>query len=165
MYSSSLSSASCYNIWSIHSPYQRKPFSCYNILSISEKTIVSCLSPPQISVEQSLRDCSQHNTSNIRRQTLTLENPIFLWCIVRFLSGSRPDHLKPKLQKRCLALLPGHKKFTWNPWNLSFHYIHCSGQFTPKMTANAEPRLLSSLVWIDSGAEVSQHRLESFLMK
>ena len=26
---------------------------------------------------------------------------------------------------------------------------HCTGQFTPKMKANAEPRLLSSLVWID----------------
>ena len=35
------------------------------------------------------------------------------------------------------------------PWNLSFNYIHCTGQFTPKMKANAEPRLLSSLVWID----------------
>ena len=41
------------------------------------------------------------------------------------------------------------KMMTWIPRNLSFHYIHCSGQFTPKMTANAEPRLLSSLVWID----------------
>ena len=29
---------------------------------------------------------------------------------------------------------------------LSFRYIHCAGQFTPKMKANAEPRLLSSLV-------------------
>ena len=27
----------------------------------------------------------------------------------------------------------------------------CNGQFTPKMKANAKPRLLSSLVWIDSG--------------
>ena len=42
---------------------------------------------------------------------------------------------------------------------------HCTGQFTPKMKANAEPRLLSSLVWIDSGAVVSQHRLESLFMK
>ena len=33
------------------------------------------------------------------------------------------------------------------------------------MKANAEPRLLSSLVWIDSDVVVSQHRLESFLMK
>ena len=48
------------------------------------------------------------------------------------------------------------------PWNLSFRYVHCIGQFTPKMKANAEPRLLSSLVWIDSGIVVSQHRLESF---
>ena len=53
----------------------------------------------------------------------------------------------------------------WIPWNLSFRYIHCTGQFTPKMKANAEPRLLSSLVWIDSGAVVSQHRLESFSIK
>ena len=45
---------------------------------------------------------------------------------------------------------------TWIPWNLSLRYIHCSGQFTPKMKANAEPRLLSSLVWIDSGVVVSQ---------
>ena len=30
------------------------------------------------------------------------------------------------------------------------------------MKANAEPRLLSSLVWIDSSIVVSQHRLESF---
>ena len=41
---------------------------------------------------------------------------------------------------------------------------HCTGQFTPKMKANAEPRLLSSLVWIDSGIVVWQHRLESFFM-
>ena len=52
---------------------------------------------------------------------------------------------------------------TWIPWNLSFHYIFISlkrtpndavtplrqSQFTPKMKANAVPRLLSSLVWID----------------
>ena len=30
------------------------------------------------------------------------------------------------------------------------------------MKANAEPRLLSSLVWIDSGVVLSQNRLESF---
>ena len=53
----------------------------------------------------------------------------------------------------------------WIPWNLSFRYSHCTGQFTPKMKANAEPRLLSSLVWIDSGVVVSQHHLESFFMK
>ena len=28
---------------------------------------------------------------------------------------------------------------------------HCTGQFTPKMKANAKPCLLSSLEWIDSG--------------
>ena len=39
---------------------------------------------------------------------------------------------------------------------------HWTGQFTPKMKANAELLVLSSLVWIDSGDEVSQHRLESF---
>ena len=54
---------------------------------------------------------------------------------------------------------------TWIPWNLSFRYIHWTGQFTPKMKANAEPRLLSSLVWIDSGLVVSQHRLESYFIK
>ena len=36
-------------------------------------------------------------------------------------------------------------------------------QFTPKK--KAVPRLLSSLVWIDPGVVVSQHRLESFFMK
>ena len=54
---------------------------------------------------------------------------------------------------------------TWIPWNLPIRYIHCTGQFTPKMKANAESRLLSSLVWIDSGIVVSQRRLESFFMK
>ena len=53
---------------------------------------------------------------------------------------------------------------SWIPWNLSFRYIRCTGQFTPKMKANTEPRLLSSLVGIDSSAVVSQHRLESFFM-
>ena len=52
---------------------------------------------------------------------------------------------------------------SWIPWNLSFRYIlfhekkatndavtpQCRSQFTPKMKANAVPRLLSSLVWID----------------
>ena len=52
--------------------------------------------------------------------------------------------------------------WSWIPWNLSFPYIQSTGQFTPKMKANAEPRLLSSLVWIDSGVVVSQHSLESF---
>ena len=41
----------------------------------------------------------------------------------------------------------------------------CQSQFTPEMKANAVPRLLSSLVWIDSGVVVSQHRLESFFIK
>ena len=50
--------------------------------------------------------------------------------------------------------------FSWIPWNLPFLYIHCTGQFTPKMKANAEPRLLSSLMWIDSGIVLSQHCLE-----
>ena len=52
--------------------------------------------------------------------------------------------------------------YSWIPWNSSFRCIDCTGQFTPKMEANTEPRLLSSLVWIDSGVVVSQHRLESF---
>ena len=59
----------------------------------------------------------------------------------------------------------GQRTASWIQWNLSFRYIHCTGQFTPKMKANAEPRLLSSLVWIDSGVVVSQHRLESFFIK
>ena len=52
---------------------------------------------------------------------------------------------------------------SWIPWN--FRYIHWNVQFTPKMKANAELCLLSSLVWIDSGVVVSQHRLESFFME
>ena len=55
-----------------------------------------------------------------------------------------------------------NNNISWIPWHSSFRYIHCTGQFTPKMKANAEPRLLSSLVWIDSGVVVSQYRLESF---
>ena len=64
----------------------------------------------------------------------------------------------------CCDITKAHwvEQWTWIPWNLSFSYIHCSGQFTPKMKANAEPRLLSSLVWIDSGTVVSQHCLKSF---
>ena len=54
------------------------------------------------------------------------------------------------------------KLILWIPWNLSFRYIHSTCQFTPKMKANAEPSLLSSLVWIDSGVMASQHCLASF---
>ena len=74
-----------------------------------------------------------------------------------------------KISCKCLVYFCLHGVISvyiaWNPWNLSFRYIHCTGQFTPKMKANAELRLLSSLVWIDSGVVVSQHRLESFLIK
>ena len=66
-----------------------------------------------------------------------------------------------------------YTEMTWNPWNLSFRHVlfhekthflilaggaiyqiwygrstdctYCTGQFTPKMKANANPRLLSSL--------------------
>ena len=41
-------------------------------------------------------------------------------------------------------------------------YVFCTGQFTPNMKANTQVRLLSSLVGIDFGLVVSQHRLESF---
>ena len=64
-----------------------------------------------------------------------------------------------------VELLAPEKVITWDPRNLSFCYIYGTGQFTPKMKANAEPRLLSSLVWIDSGVVVSQHHLKSFFMK
>ena len=40
----------------------------------------------------------------------------------------------------------------------------CTGQFTPKMRANADSCLLSSLVWIDYGVEVSKHCLASILI-
>ena len=43
--------------------------------------------------------------------------------------------------------------------------IQYPGQFTPKMKENAELHLPSSLVRIDSGVVVSQHRLESFFIK
>ena len=33
------------------------------------------------------------------------------------------------------------------------------------MNAGTEPFMLSSLVWIDSGVVVSQHRLESFFLE
>ena len=55
--------------------------------------------------------------------------------------------------------------YAWIPRNLSFRYINCTGQFTPNMKATAEPRLLSSLLWIDPGIKVSQHCLESVNMK
>ena len=83
-----------------------------------------------------------------------------------------------------------HEMVTWSPWNLSFRQVlfhektnflilagsafdqiwlgrltdctHWTGQFTPKMKANAKPRLLSSLVWIDSGVVAWKHSLESF---
>ena len=54
------------------------------------------------------------------------------------------------------------KEITWIPWNLSFRYIFCRGQFTPKIKANAERHLFSSLVWIDFGVVVWQYHLEYF---
>ena len=56
-------------------------------------------------------------------------------------------------------------RLAWIPWNVSFCYIHCNGQFTPKMKANAEPRLLSSLVWIDQYSECNRmtHFMEFML--
>ena len=64
---------------------------------------------------------------------------------------------------------------SWIQWNLSFRYIlfHAKktpndavtpqrqSQFTPKMKANAVPRLLSSLVWIDQYNECN--RITSFM--
>ena len=40
------------------------------------------------------------------------------------------------------------KKKIIHEFHESCHFVtsHCTGQFTPKMKANAEPRLLSSLV-------------------
>ena len=60
---------------------------------------------------------------------------------------------------------PQFHQQSMNSMKLSFRYIHCTSQFTPKMKANAEACLLSSLVWTDSGIVVSQHCLESFVMK
>ena len=50
---------------------------------------------------------------------------------------------------------------SWIPWNLSFRYIHCTGQFTPRMKPNAVPCLLSSLVWIDHYNECN--RMTNFM--
>ena len=47
---------------------------------------------------------------------------------------------------------------TWIPWNLSIRYITLNWSIYTK----DDPGLLSSLMWIDSGIVVSQHRLESF---
>ena len=48
------------------------------------------------------------------------------------------------LTNHWLQLLMGHheriQQKTWIPWNLSFCYTDCNGQFTPKMKANAEPQ-------------------------
>ena len=98
------------------------------------------------------------------------------WCA--FLLVSRLDQVescpswhgarsrwKREWEKKVSLNLKGEWEKIWIPWNLSFRYIPCNGQFTPKMKANAEPRLLSSLVWIDSCVVVSQHRLESIFMK
>ena len=46
-------------------------------------------------------------------------------------------------------------------WKKTSVTPQCQCQFTSKMKANAVPRLLSSLMWIDSGVVVSEHRLES----
>ena len=77
---------------------------------------------------------------------------------------SNVTNIKIKAKKSNAYKKPQHclKNLSWIPWNLSFRYIHCTGQFTPKMKANAKPRLLPSLVWIDSGIVVSQHHLEHF---
>ena len=49
--------------------------------------------------------------------------------------------LKINKHKNLMALrLPTADDFSWIPWNLSFRYIDCSGQFTPKMKANTEPQ-------------------------
>ena len=52
----------------------------------------------------------------------------------------------------------------WIPWNLSFRYIHCTGQFTPKMKANAN--CVCFHLWCElTGVVVSQYRLETSFMK
>ena len=94
--------------------------------------------------------------------------------------SSLPTRLLQLLPLSCVSTVlrePLAPLFRWSvvfsqePVYHEFHetchlrYIDCTGQFTPKMNANTEPRLLSSLVWIDSGVVVSQHRLESFFMK
>ena len=94
----------------------------------------------------------QHCLASFWRQT---SKPHETWA-PRFSTGS---FQKCNLDQQPCSLC------SWIPWNLSFRYIRCTGQFTPKMKVNAELRLLSSLVWIDSGVVVSQHRLESFFMK
>ena len=45
--------------------------------------------------------------------------------------------LSPELPKNFLTY--SYFICSWMPWNLSFCYIYSTGQFTPKMKANAEP--------------------------
>ena len=70
------------------------------------------------------------------------------------------------MDKVPLGLLPPPPgpKHTVHDFHETCHSVtsHCTSQFTPKMKANAEPCLLSSLVWIDSGFVVSLDRLEYF---
>ena len=48
-------------------------------------------------------------------------------------------HVLPPVNQVSWFLIPMKLcgRTTWIPWNLSFRYIHCTGQFTPKMKANA----------------------------
>ena len=92
----------------------------------------------------------------------------FLFCFIfsHLLSSLLPSSVLSYISSCLLKFWPiSFIPPSWIPWNLSFRYINCTGQFTPKMKANAEPCLLSTLVWIGTGVVVSQHPLESFFMK
>ena len=109
----------------------------------------------------------------IHPSALTTLQPQQSWSILE--QGGQPDLLASH-RWMSLQILAWGLDAVWWPWHTprgqeehakhGFHVTchsvtsHCNGQFTPKMKANAEPRLLSSLVWIDSGVMVSQHRLE-----
>ena len=45
----------------------------------------------------------------------------------------------------------GHLIMSWMPWNLSFRYIHCFGQFTPKMKANGMTSFMECMLFYLSG--------------
>ena len=104
-----------------------------------------CVPPVNLSIRAPQKSASRHYWNIIRanlnppaekshRQTQIMvsigcPSLVRFWCL--FVSKKMPNNIC------CDATKHDH--------------THCAGQFTPKMKANAIPRLLSSLVWIDSG--------------
>ena len=55
------------------------------------------------------------------------------------------DSYDHSTQKNSSAQKDSSARTHMNSMKLSFHYSHCTGQFTPKMKANAVPRLTLAL--------------------